>query len=81
MKLIRALVVFLLSFSVAFTLLYGRNKIAEEQIDKTPATYNGVLSLWQIDTFEGGKGSRKQFLLSVAREFEKENQGVLILNV
>lgn len=79
MKIIRAFIVFLLSFSVAFTFFYGRGKIAEEQIDKTPATYKGVISLWQIDSFEGGKGSRKQFLLSVARSFERANQGVLIM--
>ena len=44
--------------------------------DKTSAPI--ILNLWHLDTFEGGTGSRKQFLLSVAREFEKQNDGVLI---
>ena len=35
--------------------------------------------MWQIDGFEGGAGSRKQFLLKVARGFEKQNGGVLIM--
>ena len=34
--------------------------------------------MWNIDGFEGGSGSRKEFLLSVARRFEKQNPGVLV---
>lgn len=38
-----------------------------------------VLSLWNVDTFEGGKGSRPSFLGKIAARFEKENDGVLIM--
>lgn len=50
-------------------------RIKEEKISEK-YNYKGVLSLWQIDSFEGGTGSRKQFLMKVARGFEKENEGV-----
>jgi len=43
-----------------------------------PLTYKGVLVLWHVDTFEGGSGSRAEFLKSRAIEFEKQNKGVLI---
>ncbi len=41
--------------------------------------YKGILTIWQVDSFEGGVGSRKQFLLKVARSFEKKNPGVLVM--
>lgn len=66
-----------LSFCLIFTFsplncVYSQNKTQQEG-------YKGVLTLWQIDTFEGGIGSRKQFLLNVSSKFEKENNGVLIM--
>jgi hypothetical protein len=41
--------------------------------------YNGIIRLWQIDSFEGGKGSRGEFLSKRALEYEKKNIGQLIL--
>lgn len=41
--------------------------------------YEGVLRVWQIDSFEGGTGSRTAFLNSAARIYERENEGVLLL--
>ena len=37
-----------------------------------------ILELRHADTFDGGTGSRKRFLLKVAEEFERENEGVFI---
>ncbi len=61
-----------------FTLTFGYKKIGEEKL-AIKSEYNGIITMWQIDGFEGGSGSRKQFLLSVAREFEKQNLGVLLM--
>lgn len=33
---------------------------------------NSVLSVWQIDSFEGGKGSRADYLKTVGKEFNKK---------
>lgn len=41
--------------------------------------YNGVIELWNVDTFEGGSVSRTNFLEKRAVEFEKKNKGALIL--
>lgn len=43
------------------------------------ASYSGILRVWQIDSFEGGTGSRAAFLTACARSFESENQGVKLL--
>ncbi|MCQ2399083.1 MAG: hypothetical protein MJ072_01085 [Clostridia bacterium] len=40
-----------------------------------------IVTVWQIDSFEGGKGSRQKFLLKTASYFEKENEGVHVLVV
>ena len=36
-----------------------------------------VLNLWQIDSFEGGRGSRASYLQSVANEFSKKGNGYI----
>ncbi len=79
MKIIRCVLGVLIIFSVLFTGFYGAGKIAEKGIADTPAEYKGIITMWQIDIFEGGTGSRKQFLLDAARSFEKENDGVLVM--
>ena len=38
-----------------------------------------ILTVWHIDGFEGGKGSRYTFLREVATSFSKQNKGVYIL--
>ena len=40
--------------------------------------FQGVLTLWNVDTFEGGSISRTVFLEKRAIEFEKHNKGVYI---
>ena len=79
MKVLRSLAAITLIFAVVFTLFFGRYKIVEGGVNTERAEYKGVLTLWQIDSFEGGTGSRKQFLLKAARGFEKENSGVLVM--
>ena len=78
MKIIRAIMASFIIFCTLLTITVGHKKIGQEKI-KISREFKGIITLWQIDGFEGGSGSRKQFLLSVARDFEKKNQGVLIM--
>ncbi len=78
MKILRIFISFFLVFCVVFALFFGKEKISEQKEYAFPIEYKGVLTLWQIDTFEGGSNSRKQFLMDVASSFEKQNKGVLI---
>ena len=50
----------------------GREAEAEK------AAWPGILRLWQIDSFEGGKGSRASFLNGVARVYE-QGGGMFVL--
>ncbi len=68
----------MLTFFICFTVFVGRGKLTYQD-KRTDIDYKGVLSLWHIDTFEGGEGSRRLFLNNVAKNFEKKNDGVLIM--
>ena len=79
MKKIRAIIGAFLIVSVLVTVFYGKDKIIEKPNLSAPEGYKCILNLWNIDVFEGGRGSRKQFLLDASIEFEKQNPGVLVL--
>ncbi|MBQ9734792.1 MAG: hypothetical protein IJV95_02915 [Clostridia bacterium] len=79
MKVLRAFISVLLLCAVLFTIFYGKYKVGESVTSQNPDGYKGIITLWQIDSFEGGVGSRKQFLLKAARAFEKQNSGVLVM--
>ena len=81
MRLSRVIVIILTLLCVGFTALFGADKIKEKKEIIKPIEFKGVLNLWHIETFEGGHGSRKQFLIDVATSFEKENDGVLVMVV
>ena len=78
MKFYRIFIIIILSFSVAFTIFFGVDKISQKKDLSSNEGYKGIITLWHVDTFEGGSGSRKNFLLKIARNFEKENKGVLV---
>ena len=80
MKIIRVILASFIVVSVLVTIFFGRYKIAENPKGIAEG-YKGIITLWQVDSFEGGQGSRKQFLLDVARDFERKNQGVLVMVV
>lgn len=42
------------------------------------ASYQGVLELWNIESFEGGVGSRESWLRSRAVKFEQANNGLFV---
>lgn len=64
----------LLSFAVSAPFILNGKLLVTEK----PKTGTEVLELWHVDSFEGGTGSRKDFLLKSAAAFEKKNEGVLI---
>ena len=43
------------------------------------ADYKCIVNLWHVDSFEGGVGSRAEFLLRRAAEFEKTRAGVFVM--
>ncbi len=81
MKLFRIFLCAVITFSISFTAFYGANRIGVTPDAVKPTEYKGIITLWHIDSFEGGRGSRKQFLLDVATSFEKQNKGALVMVV
>ncbi len=79
MKIFRLSIAVALIFTVVFTVCCGKNKIGEDKIVKDSKSEKQIICVWQIDTFEGGSGSRRGFLSDVARKFEKYNDEVLIM--
>lgn len=67
--------VLLLSVFYAFPSLSSRGAAEEKNQSERPV----VLSLWHIDTFEGGKGSRASFLKNVALSYCKQNKKIIIM--
>ena len=79
MRIFRIITAILLVGICIFSFTIGVNNINALNPNFNPTTYKGVITLWQVDSFEGGRGSRKQFLLDTAVGFEKQNKGVLVM--
>ncbi len=79
MKIFRTCLAGLITFVIMFSAFFGVKRISVKPNAVKPTEYKGIITLWQIDSFEGGRGSRKQFLLDVATAFEKTNKGVLVM--
>lgn len=77
MKIIRIIFGVVCSFCIVFTGVFGYKKIGQKQKTLLQQEYKGIYTIWHIDTFEGGSGSRVQFLLNVCRKFEKQNTGTI----
>ncbi len=43
-----------------------------------PSGYQGVIELWNVETFEGGSGSRSSWLTNKSAKFEKANSGLFV---
>ena len=65
---------FLLIAALLLALLFFPREKEQETVEATR-----IIRIWNVDTFEGGKGSRTAFLRSTAREYEKKHNGVYFL--
>ncbi len=72
-KTVSVLLIIVWTVLVALSAIFTFKK--EKTIDDESVS---VLELWQIDMFEGGQGSRRQYLSQIASDFEKQNKKVLI---
>ena len=76
-KIKAAISIILLIFVICFSFSEGTKYFADKKLIESGGE-KVFLTLWHTDTFEGGKGSRADYLLSTAAAFEKEYKGVLI---
>ncbi len=61
---------FLLIAAILLAVVFFPRQTAKAETPKR------IVHIWNVDTFEGGKGSRTSFLRRVALKTEKENEGV-----
>lgn len=79
MKIFRIILSSLLIACIIFTFTIGVSNIDKKHQTLENPEYKGIITFWQVDSFEGGSWSRKQFIMEVARKFEKINDGVLVM--
>ena len=80
--LIRCLIsVFLLAYVIFIPTKIMPSLLKQQQLagQDIKLSYNGVLELWNVDTFEGGSVSRTSWLEKRCLEFEKQNKGCFII--
>jgi len=41
--------------------------------------YQGIIELWNIDSFESGSNSKSKYIEEVAKSFQKQNKGIYVL--
>ena len=76
---LNSIVLYLLLAAVIAVGCFAAYPVLTSRAEHGAAEYGGILRVWQIDSFEGGRGSRASFLNSAARIFEEQNEGTLIL--
>ena len=69
--------VLLVVFSVA-TLLILLPHLPEKPLETPQKSYQGVLELWNVETFEGGSGSLSAWLTARAAKFESQHEGLFV---
>ena len=82
MKRARVFGILFCSFSVFFSLSFGIKNIKNGRAEnvKEQLKEKEIISVWQIDGFYAGSGSKRDFLLYVAKEFEKKNDCLIMVN-
>ena len=63
------------------TLAVAKNKREqmEEILHVEPASFQGIINIWNVDTFESGSRGKSVFIEDVASEFSAKNRGVYFL--
>ncbi len=56
----------------------NQDEITDEILRRREKYFYGVINIWQVDCFEGGTGSRANWLKDICAGFERQNNGVYI---
>jgi len=67
-----------LALVIAFAVTVPYYLVRADKEDNGNGRSSTVLVLWHVDSFEGGTGSRQDFLMKSALGFERENKGVYV---
>ncbi len=62
----------------AIALICVLPKLPVKPRTQSGATYQGIIELWNVETFEGGFGSRSSWLTNKSAKFESANKGLFV---
>lgn len=62
----------------ALALLWALPNLPRKPQTLPNASYKGVIELWNVETFEGGSGSRGSWLTNKSAKFEAKNSGLFV---
>lgn len=79
MRIFKVICLILSLLFVGFSVFYGNKKIDPNFENGSVSDSRYILKVWHVTTFEGGVGSRRNFLDSIAKEYEKKNKNALFL--
>ncbi len=86
---VKGVVFRLLAFCLAVIFALFSSKFCFDEVDnmkhiygsfigqKSP--YNGMIEVWNIDSFESGKKSKQSYLEKMAKRFQNKNKGVYVM--
>jgi len=57
----------------------GKKAGIEENLKGNVSSFQGILTVWNVDTFESGSQSKTVFLENAGTQFSKDNQGLYLL--
>lgn len=72
-------IILCLAIAIVPTLSIINKSLINEKFGKNLNTFQGVLEIWHIDTFEGGTNGKYQFLKGRALDFENSNKGTYFM--
>ena len=56
-----------------------KNNLINKKFRGNANEYQGVISVWNVDTFEGGSSSKSDFLIKTGTLFAKDYNGIYFL--
>ncbi len=71
-KIVWVVLLSFLSVAVLFSFRFGKEEAVQSE-------KNIILRIWNVDSFEGGTGSRTAFLSAVAKKYSKKNKNIYFL--
>ena len=62
----------------AALLVWALPNLPQKPQTEQPLTYQGVVEMWNVESFEGGVGSRESWLINRAAKFESAHKGLFV---
>ncbi len=69
----------LIALTSCYVLMFGLKKARNYEVLKGKDKQQSIITIWHVETFEGGGKARIDYLKNIARSMEKENNEVLFM--